>query len=78
MASGILRGGPNGYEYVETGGAGMLMWVAATSWRFPGQSLESLVRERVVNRTVDGDILPDTTRSQMYGLPPVTRWSAIR
>ena len=28
--------------------------------------------ERVVNRTVDGDVLPDTTRSQMYWLPPVT------
>ena len=59
-------------EYVEAGRAGMLMWAAATSWRLPGQSLESLARERVVNRTVDGDVLQDTTRSQMYRLPPVT------
>ena len=50
----------------------MLMQAAATSWRLPGQSLESLARERVVNRTVDGDVLQDTTRRQMCRLPPVT------
>ena len=26
------------------------------SWRLPGQSLESSARERVVNRTVGGDV----------------------
>ena len=50
----------------------MLMVAAGASRRLRGQSLESLARERVVNRTVDGDVLQDTTRSQMYRLPPVT------
>jgi hypothetical protein len=59
-------------EHDEPGRAGMLMDAAATSSRLPGQSLESLARERVKNRTVDGDFLPDTARSQLYRLPPVT------
>jgi hypothetical protein len=59
-------------EYVQAGRAGMLMWAAAMTWRLPGQSLESLARERVVNRTVDGDVLLRTTRSQTRRLPPVT------
>jgi hypothetical protein len=50
----------------------MLMYTAAMSWRLRGQVLESSVRERVVNRTFDGDLLPDTTRSQIYRLPPMT------
>jgi hypothetical protein len=58
-------------EYVEAGRAGMLMWAVATSWRLHGQFLESSARERVVNRIVDGDVLPDTTRSQLHRLPPV-------
>ena len=45
----------------------MLMEAAATSWLLPSQALESSAREQVVNRTFDGDILPDTTRSQLYG-----------
>jgi len=59
-------------EYGEVGQAGMLIDTAATSGRLPGQYLESLARERMMNRTVDGDVLPDATRSQMYRLPPVT------
>lgn len=50
----------------------MLMQQPPTFWWRHGQSLESLARERVVNRTVDGDVLPDTTRSHMYWLPTVT------
>ena len=50
----------------------MLMVATAASRRLPGQSLESLAGERVVNRSVDGDVLQDTTQSQLYRLPPVT------
>ena len=50
----------------------MLMYAATMSWRLLGQALEFLARELVVNRTFDGDVLPDTTRSQIYRLPPVT------
>jgi hypothetical protein len=48
--------------------AGMLMYGAAITWLLSG----SLAWERVVNLAFDGDVLPDTTRSQIRRLPPVT------
>ncbi len=56
---------------VLNGAGGYVVGAAATSWRLCDQSLESMTRERVMSRTVDGDVLPDTTRSQMHRLPPV-------
>ncbi len=52
-------------EYVAAGRAGMLMYAAAMSWRLPG----ILSTGGVVTRTFDGDVLPDTTRSQIRRLP---------
>jgi len=66
----LIQGGLD--EYVEDSGGGYVdgsgRRVMAVAWPVPG----ILARERVVNRTVDGDVLPDTTRSQMYRLPSVT------
>ena len=50
----------------------MLMLVAATSRRLPSQSLEPIAQERVLNRTVDGDVLRDTARRHIYRLPALT------
>lgn len=59
-------------NYFEGRRTGMLISVAATSRRLPSQPLEPIARERVLNRTVDGDVLRDTARRQIYRLPALT------
>jgi hypothetical protein len=57
---------------LRSASAGMLVEAAAHVMSAACQFLESSARERVMNRTVDGDVLPDATRGQMYRPLPVT------
>jgi hypothetical protein len=51
-------------RYVDEGGCHVMV----PAWRVS----RILSVGAVVNRTVDGDVLPDTTRSQMFWLPRVS------
>jgi hypothetical protein len=56
-----------GTALLRVGRAGMLTCVTAVSRRLPDDSLESLGRERVVDRTVDGVVRQDTyTERDVY------------